>query len=156
VSSGRRRHDRCSGAHFCSITAAFLLLLGIVTAEAQTVSCLGPTGANCVPVVTTQGAVGATNYPFGAVPITATGTGSTGAISATLAAASGKFTYICGFSYQGSDGTTAVAGNIAVTGTITGTMNFGYVALAAGAAVPQPPPTIVQFNPCIPSSAVNM
>jgi hypothetical protein len=99
--------------------------------------------------------VSPTPYPQGATPITASATGSTGAISATLAAAAGKSTYICGFSYQGSDATAAVAANIAITGTITGTMNFGFVALAAGAAVPQPGPTTVPFAPCVQSSAVN-
>lgn len=94
------------------------------------------------------------NIPPG-VGVTASATGSTGAISATLAGVAGKTTYICGFSYQGSDATAAVAGNIAVTGTITGTMNYGYVALAAGAAVAQPPPTTVSFAPCVPASATN-
>lgn len=104
---------------------------------------------NPIPVVPSS------QLPLASTPITASATGSTGAISATLAAATAKTTYICGFSYQGSDATAAVAANIAVTGTVSGTMNFGYVALAAGAAVPQPPPITQNFNPCVPSSAVN-
>jgi hypothetical protein len=90
-----------------------------------------------------------------ATPITASATGSTGAISATLAAAAGKFTYLCGFNYQGSQTTAAVSANIVVTGTVTATMNFGFVNLVTGAASPQPPPVIQNFTPCVPSSAVN-
>jgi hypothetical protein len=115
--------------------------------------CINASG-NAVPCQSAP-AAGTATYPLGAAPVTGTGTGSTGAISATLAAAAGKTTYICGFSYQGSDATAAVAANIAVTGTITGTMNFGYVSLAAGATVPQPPPTTVQFGPCVPGSGLN-
>lgn len=124
-------------------------------AFAQTVSCPGPTGGNCVPVVQMPTAAGQAGFPGNATPITISATGSTGAISATLPAAAAKFTYICGFNYQGSDATAAVVGNIAVTGTITATMNFGYAALALGATVPQPPPVIQNFSPCVPSSAVN-
>jgi hypothetical protein len=111
------------------------------------------TAGKAVPCATAV--AGTAGFPNGATPVTASGTGSTGAISATLAAAAGKNTYICGFSYQGSDATAAVAGNIAITGTVTGTMNVGYVALAAGATVPQPGPIIIPFSPCVPSSAVN-
>lgn len=127
----------------------------VTAASAQTIGCTGPTGGNCVPVVQVQAASGGAGFPANSTPITASGTGSTGAISATLAASANKFTYICGFSYQGSDAAAAVAGNVAVSGTISGTMNFGYVSLASGATVPQPPPTTVTFSPCVPSSAVN-
>lgn len=95
-------------------------------------------------------------YPAGAVAITGSGTGSTAAVTGTLtAAATATTAYICGFSFQGSDATAAVNSNIAVTGTITGTMNFGYVALASGATIPQPGPVTVQFTPCVQASAVN-
>jgi hypothetical protein len=96
-----------------------------------------------------------TGYPLGASAVTSSATGSTGAISATLPALTGKLTYICGFSYQGSDATAAVAGNVVVSGTVSGSMNFGYVALAAGAAVAQPPPITVPFGPCVPASGQN-
>jgi hypothetical protein len=134
-----------------------LLLLASLAgdAHAQGVPCVGPNQGNCVAVVQVEPAAGLAGYPANATPVTGSGTGSTGAVSASLPAASGKFTYICGFAYQGSDATAAVAGNIAVSGTVTGTMNFGYVALAAGTTVPQPPPAVVEFSPCVPSSAVN-
>jgi len=57
------------------------LVFGGTDARAQTVACTGPTGGNCVPVVAVQPAAGLGNFPFGSTPITATGTGSTGAIS---------------------------------------------------------------------------
>ena len=112
-------------------------------------------GNTCIVAATPAAGTAGAGYPPGATPVTASATGSTGAISATLPAVAGKFGYLCGLSYQGSDATAAVAGNIAVTGLISGTANFGYVALAAGAAVPQPPPITQTFSPCVQSSAVN-
>lgn len=135
--------------------AAILFFAAAFPCAAQTIGCTGPTGSNCIPVVQMQTAAGQAGYPGNSTPITASATGSTGAIAATLTGAAAKTTYLCGFNYQGSDATAAVVGNIAVTGTITGTMNFGYAALALGATVPQPPPNAQVFTPCIPSSAVN-
>jgi hypothetical protein len=97
--------------------------------------------------------------PFAAAPctaITATATGTTGAITATLAAAAGKTTYICGFSFTGTNATAAnTTATITVTGTITGTMNFGYPTLALGATVPNNGSLDETFQPCIPASAIN-
>ena len=62
-------------------------------------------------------------YPFGAVPITASATGTTGATTATLAAGTTTTTYICGLSIR-ANATGAATGNATVTGTKTGTLNF--------------------------------
>lgn len=97
--------------------------------------------------------------PFDAkpcTPITASATGTTAATTATLAAAAGKTTYICGFSYTGTNATAANgATTVTITGTITGTMNFGYPTLAAGAATPNNGSLDETFTPCIAASAIN-
>jgi hypothetical protein len=89
-------------------------------------------------------------YPTGAQPATASTTGTTAAITATLPGRAGMLTYICGFSVR-SNATAGVTGNIQVTGTISGTMNFTHatsvLTVASGA-------TERDFNPCIPASAI--
>lgn len=94
-------------------------------------------------------------YPAGAIPISASATGTTGAIAATLAASTTKRTFICGFSYTGTNPTAATATSVTVTGVVTGTLSFGYPTLAAGATVPHPGVLAQYFFPCIPSSAIN-
>lgn len=89
-------------------------------------------------------------------PVTASATGSTGAIAATLPAAAGKTTYICGFYFTGTNATAAnTATTLTITGTISGTMNFGFPTLAAAATVPNTMPLDEQFTPCVAASAVN-
>jgi hypothetical protein len=90
-------------------------------------------------------------YPNGAVPITATATGTTGATTATLAASALVKTYLCGFAIR-ANATAAVTGNATVTGVITATMNFTQwtAPLASGLGL-----TEEAFIPCIPSSAIN-
>lgn len=100
-------------------------------------------------------AIANTAYPCGATPITASATGTTAAVVATLPGVAGKLTYICGFSYQGSDATAAQAGILVISGTISGSLNYAYPTLALGATVPQPPPAGDEYIPCIPASAVN-
>ncbi len=105
-----------------------------------------PTGANVI------GQVGSTSqYPFGAVPITASATGTTAATTATLAASVSIKTYICGFSIR-ANATAAVTANSTVTGTVTGTLNYTQwtAPLASGLGI-----TEQVFAPCIPSSAIN-
>lgn len=145
--------------------AAALFFAG--AAHAQTVSCTGPTGANCVPVVpyTASGAIGSSNplsvttaapaagtagagYPPGATPITGNATGSTAAVVGTLAAASTKFTYICGFSVSALGGTAAV-GPITIAGTVGSSLVYQLASAASGSQLTQ------TFTPCIPASAVN-
>lgn len=97
--------------------------------------------------------------PFSArgacTPITASATGTTGATTATLPAVSGKTTYICGFYFVGTNATAATASSVTITGTISGTMNFGYPTLASGATVPNTIPVEEEFIPCVAASAIN-
>lgn len=90
-------------------------------------------------------------YPSGAVPYTATATGTTGATTATLAGAASVTTYICGFSIR-ANATAAVTGNATVTGTITATLNFTQwtAPAASGLGI-----TEMIFAPCVPASAAN-
>jgi hypothetical protein len=90
-------------------------------------------------------------YPAGSTPITISGTGTTGATTATLATGASVTTYICGFSIR-ANATAAVTGNATITGTITGTLNFTQwtAPLASGLGI-----TENIFNPCVPASAVN-
>ena len=80
-------------------------------------------------------------------------TGAASALTATLAAATGKTTYITGFEVTGGGATAASVVLVTVTGTITGTLNY-YLAIPAGAAVGTVP-LIVAFARPIPGSAVN-
>lgn len=90
--------------------------------------------------------------PQGGQPnnITASATGTTGAISATLTGVAGKWTYICGFvlTSAGTTSATVVVANI--TGTISGAMNFQYAYVSSGQGL-----LGVAFPGCISSSAVN-
>lgn len=94
-------------------------------------------------------------YPVGATPLTSSATGTTGAITATLAAAAGKTTYICGFYYTGTNTTAPTSVTLTVTGTISGTLNFGFSTLTVAAATPNPTPIDEAFQPCIAASAAN-
>ena len=91
-------------------------------------------------------------YPNGATPVTATNTGTTASIAATLAAVAGKTTYICGFSIRAT-ATAGASGNATVAGLAGGTLNFtqwaGPVASAQG--VLEPNLGLV----CLPASAAN-
>jgi len=90
-------------------------------------------------------------YPQGAVPYTATATGTTAATTATLAGAASVTTYICGFSIR-ANATAAATGNATVTGVITATLNYTQwtAPLASGVGVVEQ-----IFSPCIPASAAN-
>lgn len=89
-------------------------------------------------------------------PTTASATGTTAAITATLAAVAGKTTYICGFYFTGTNATAAnTATSVTITGTIGGTMTFGFPTLAAAATVANTIPIDEQFIPCIAASAIN-
>lgn len=83
--------------------------------------------------------------------ITGNATGTTSAVVGTLAAASGKTTYICGFNVQAIGGT-ATVGPITVAGLIGSSqvyqtdVNSATVGKTVASA---------NFNPCIPASAVN-
>jgi hypothetical protein len=120
------------------------------------VSCLRQVNASinsAIPAGTAHiGTIGVAPYADGAIPLTATATGTTAATTATLAASgSGLKTYICGFSIR-ANATAAVTNNATLTGVVTATMNFTQwtAPLASGLGV-----TEMVFSPCIPSSATN-
>lgn len=118
-------------------------------ASKQNLGGTAPDGSAYVTLTDGDGAI-STGLPVGATPITATASGTTGATAATLSGAAGKTTYIAGFTI-GSRATAAVAGLAAVSGTVSGTMNFSQGAAAAPAIA-----TLTQtFNPPIPASATN-
>lgn len=104
-----------------------------------------PAGTNTI------GTTGSLPYPVGAIPYTATATGTTGATTATLAGAASVTTYICGFSIR-ANATAAATGNATVTGVITATLNFTQWTApnASGLGV-----TEMIFSPCVPASAAN-
>lgn len=83
--------------------------------------------------------------------LTASNTFTTGTSSATLTGASGKSTYLCGFVVTSAGTSSATVGNITVTGTIGGTMNFEYAFVSSGQGI-----LGVAFGPgCIQSAATN-
>ena len=101
-------------------------------------------------------AVAQSVYPPGAIPITASASGTTGAVTATIAAQISKTAVICGFYYAGSNATSAQNGSVTVTGVVGGTMSFGYPTLAQGANVPTTIPVDEAFLPCVPATSVNV
>lgn len=97
------------------------------------------------------------SYPSGAIPITASATGTTGAITATIPAVTNKTAYICGFVFTGTNATAAnTTTTVTVTGVTGGTMSYGFPTLAAGAAVPPTSPIDQAYLPCIPATSVNV
>jgi hypothetical protein len=98
------------------------------------------------------GSASGTGYPTNSTPVTASTPGTVGAIAATLPGVAGKTTFICGLSMTSGGNTAAVTGLGTVVGTISGTLDFAYVAPAAGTQGR----LVVTFAPvCIPASAMN-
>lgn len=90
------------------------------------------------------------NYPAGSIPTTNSATGTTGAVTATLAAVIGRTTYICGFVITSGGTTSAALGAATVTGALGGTLNFVYVDVSTGQGL-----LGVAFPQCVPGSAEN-
>lgn len=135
----------------CIALLAALLLVGLPAHAAPLSSpCTqsGPSSAECDPVNTTNPLPVSPALPAGAAALTGNATGTTGAVVGTLAAATGKTTYICGFDVSAIGGTAAV-GPITVAGLIGSSMVFQLSSSAAGVTLP------VTFSPCIPASATN-
>lgn len=89
-------------------------------------------------------------YTSAQTPIVGVGTGTTAAVTATLAAASSKLTYICGFDIT-ADATALATGTATLVGLGT-TLTYvqTITAVTSGSA------TLTRtFSPCLPSSAVN-
>jgi hypothetical protein len=80
---------------------------------------VAPTASDTAIVVVQSPNGGPADYPAGAVPINASATGTTGAVTATLpASASGQKTYICGFSAR-SNATAAATGDLTISNLTT-------------------------------------
>jgi hypothetical protein len=90
-------------------------------------------------------------YPLGAVPITASATGTTAATTATLTNVTGHTTYICGYSVR-ANATAATTVLNTVTGVITATLSseLWVAPNASGIGVDEQ-----IFMPCIPASAIS-
>jgi hypothetical protein len=119
------------------------------------VACLRQINTNIaapIPAGTAHiGTVGTAPYPDTAVPYTSSTTGTTTAIAATLAGAASVTTYLCGFSVR-ANAAAAATGNIVVSGTISGSLNFTqWTAVnTSGLGVSEQ-----IFSPCVPASAAN-
>lgn len=87
----------------------------------------------------------AAGIPSGATPITGVGTGTTGAVTATLAGAAGKTTYVCNIAVSAA-GTGAI-GPVTL-GTLIGGNSFTYQLTAPGNFQ-------LTLTPCVPANAVN-
>lgn len=112
------------------------------------VESIGANGSNnCTDVIPGQ-------LPAG-IGVSASATGTTGAIAATLPAVAGKTTYICGFYYTGTNTSAPASFTLTITGTIGGTLNFGFSTLTAAATTQNPIPIDEAFAPCIAASAPN-
>lgn len=96
------------------------------------------------------GSASGTGFPTNSTPITASATGTTGAISATLPGVVGKTTFLCGFALTSGGTTAALTVNSTVVGTIGGTLNFAYVFVSTGQGA-----FGVAFPVCIPANAMN-
>src|ERR1700722_6329102 len=100
-------------------TAIWLLGASVrVQASPQVAPCTESivTSVECDPVNSANPLpVSPNSYPAGSTPITGNGTGTTGAVVGTLAAAAAKTTYICGFAVSAVGGTAAV-GPITIAG----------------------------------------
>ena len=98
--------------------------------------------------------VAPTPYPSAATPETASSGNQANANAvATLAASSGKTTYITGFEITATGATSAGVVTVTVAGVITGTMSYTF-AVPAGVSVGCTP-LIVEFPYPIPASATN-
>lgn len=87
-------------------------------------------------------------YQLAQTPITAVGTGSTGAVTATLAANAAKFTYLCSFDISATGGV-ATLGPITITNLGGNTFTYQLFSTATGAQLQK------TFSPCLQSTAIN-
>lgn len=107
-----------------------------------------PDNATTVPVTIVA--------PTGAAEteLAAAATGAAAIITATLAAAAGKTTYIAGFSVDGLGATAASVIEVVVSGLLGGSIRRK-LSIPAGATVALSSPLEVSFTRPIPASAVN-
>lgn len=96
---------------------------------------------------------GRSDLPVGATPIYATsGTVAAATATATLAGASGKTTYISGFSVTGAGASVALPVTVTVTG-IGATMSYTYTAIAG--VLLANTPLSEKFTPPLPASTAS-
>lgn len=96
----------------------------------------------------------ASDYPTGAVPITAdSGNQANAVATATLAAAAAAKTWITGFEVTGTGATGALVVTVTVTGVVGGPLHYTYVFVAGATTLNTP--LIVEFPKPIPTPAVN-
>ena len=88
--------------------------------------------------------------PGGGTQVTASATGTTGAVTASLPALSGKSNYLCGFTVTSAGTTTPALFPVTITGTTSGTLTFEYWATGAAQGALER-----TFTPCIVSSGSN-
>lgn len=131
-----------------AITASGSTTLKVSTGTGAPANC-ATTGA--VTVTGTTVIQAASQYPSGATPITGNAAGSTAAVAGSLAAASSKTTYICGFTAQAIGGT-ATVGPITVAGVVGSSMVFQTDINSATVGKTVAAQT---FSPCVPASATN-
>src|SRR6266404_5318352 len=74
--------------------------------------------------------------------------------TATLAAATGKVTYICGFAITSAGSTGAAVMSPTITNLVTGTMTFTYTTVA-GATLANAPLIVPFTTRCLPANAPN-
>lgn len=90
-------------------------------------------------------------YPGTAIAETASGTGVAAATAvATLAASVGRTTYLSGFCVTTGNLAVVENGLVAVTGTVTGTLDYEFVETVAGGQLCE------QFNPPVPASGTDV
>lgn len=101
-------------------------------------------------VVTISPNSGASNpFPANATPTTAVGVGTTGAVTATMAATPGKTNWVCSVQVSALGGT-ATVGPITIAGLKGGnTLTYQMASTASGNFL------VIPFQPCFPASAVN-
>jgi hypothetical protein len=95
---------------------------------------------------------GGTTFP--GLPVSnSSGNVAAATATATLPAAAGKITSICGFAATAGGATAAAVVNLTVTNVTGGTMTYTFGA-NTGVGVPSAP-LAVQFSPCLPANASN-
>ena len=127
--------------------ALAILLFGLSDVHAQGVTRLCAQSVNAL-----TGNVSCPDVIPGQIPvnsaITGNASGTTGAVVGTLAAAVGKYTYICDFDISAIGGTAAV-GPIVVSGIVGTSKTYQMSASAAGSTLSK------AFTPCLQSSAAS-
>jgi hypothetical protein len=128
------------------LPALSMLSKMLLPASALLLAMAAATAVNALPASQNVGIV----IPVGATPVQATATGTTAATAATLPAAVGKITYICGFSIR-ANATAAATGEATVAGPAT-TMDFLQFTAPAASGIGLVEPGL---GSCVPDAAAN-